>query len=50
MRWLLAAARIEEDCSSLDTQTLDIANLNTFFDRRKDEDKTSCPYYNVKLS
>ena len=28
MRWLLAA-HIVEDCSSLDTQTLDIANLNT---------------------
>ena len=35
MRYLLAA-RIVEDCSSLDTQTLDIANLNTPFDRSRE--------------
>ena len=35
MRYLLAA-RIVEDCSSLDTQTLDIANLNTSSDRSRE--------------
>ena len=35
MRYLLAA-RIVEDCSSLDTQTLDIANLNTSYDRSRE--------------